>query len=309
MMKPSIRPFRFGIFTGGAPTKKEWIEKVRKTEDLGYNTLLFGDHLFYDLTPVAAIMSGADATTSLRFGSYMFGNDFRHPLLLAKEAATLDVLSDGRLELGIGSGYWHQDYTHLGIPLDPPGKRIDRLEEALKIIKSFFAGKPFSFQGKHYTVEVENTAPVPVQSPHPPIAMGGGGRRMISLAAREADHVSINLRTTRDGMLDYPSVTAHATQQKLEWFCQAAGDRIHQIELSALVTIHESVEQFYAQWGTNENQLSPDEVMNSPHALIGSEDAMVEKLLANRERFGISHFIFFEPIEASAGIVKRLSGL
>jgi probable F420-dependent oxidoreductase len=307
-MKPSIRPFRFGLFTGGAPTKKEWIEKVRKTENLGYDTLLFGDHVFYDLTPVAAIMSGADATTTLRFGTYMFGNDFRHPLLLAKEAATLDVLSDGRFELGIGTGYWYQDYAHLGIPLDPPGKRIDRLEEALKIVKSFFAGKPFSFDGNHYAVHVDNTSPVPVQSPHPPIIMGGGGRRMISLAAREADQVSFNPRTTLDGMLDYPTVTAHATVQKLEWFCQAAGERIHQIELSALVIIHESVEQFYAYWGTNENQLSAEEVMNSPHTLIGSEDAMVEKLLSNRERFGISHFIFFEPIEASAGIVKRLSG-
>jgi probable F420-dependent oxidoreductase len=307
-MRPFIRPFRFGMITGGAPTKKEWIEKVRKAEDLGYHTLLFGDHLFYDLTPVAAMVSGADVTTRLRFGTYMFGNDFRHPLLLAKEAATLDVLTDGRFDFGIGTGYWHQDYAHLGIPLDSPGVRIDRLEEALQIIKSFFAGKPFSFQGKHYTLQVDSTSPTPVQSPHPPILMGGGGKRMISLAAREADHVSINLRTTRDGMLDYSSVTAHATNQKLEWFCQAAGDRIDQIELSALVTIHESVEQFYAQWGTNESELPAGDVMNSPHALIGSEDAMVEKLLANRERFGISHFIFFEPVDASAGIVKRLSG-
>jgi probable F420-dependent oxidoreductase len=312
------RPFRFSLLTGGAETRQEWINKACQVEDLGYDSLLFGDHVHNAMSPIAAIAAGAAQTTTLRFGSYMFGNDFRHPLLLAQEAATVDVLSDGRLDLGLGAGYLHYDYSQLGLPLDSPGTRIERLEEAVRIIKGFFAGQPFEFQGKYYQVDAGVISPGPVQKPHPPILMGGGGKRMISLAAREANIVSFNPRTTREGWFDFSSVSPEATGQKLQWFIEAAGDRASEIEISLLVPVVkitdnerealQVLEQFLRDFSVPEGVLTTDQLRESPHIFVGSLSAVQDKFLATRERFGILHYVFFEPLEASLEIVKQLAG-
>ena len=166
---------------------------------MGYSGLYLPDHFGDQPGPIAALMAAADATTTLRVGSLVFDNDYRHPVVLAKEAATIDLLSDGRFDLGIGAGWLVSDYEQAGIPYDPAGTRIDRLEEALSVIKGLFTGKPFSFTGKHYSIKEMEGSPPPIQKPHPRFLLGGGGRRMLRLAAREADivHVNYNLNEGR----------------------------------------------------------------------------------------------------------------
>ena len=182
---------------------------ARSAEALGYATFLVADHVHLSLAPIAALTAAAEATSTLRVGSYVFANDFRHPVLLAREAATIDVLSGGRLELGLGTGFWHADYEQLGLPLDPPGVRVARLGEALQILKGALAGEePFSFSGAHYAVKDLVFRPQPVQRPRPPIAVGGGSRRLLALAAREADIVTVTARTTSGGGFDLTSRSA-----------------------------------------------------------------------------------------------------
>ncbi len=178
-------------------------------------------------------MAAADATTTLRVGSLVFDNDYRHPVVLAKEAATIDLLSDGRFELGVGAGWLVSDYDQAGIPYESAGTRIERLEEAVQIIKKFFAGGEFSFTGKHYTIKGIEGAPSPVQKPHPPLLLGGGGRRMLRLAAREADivHVNYNLNEGRINPKLVRTGMAEATDEKLGWIKEAAGDRLEAIDL------------------------------------------------------------------------------
>src|SRR2546426_3745581 len=184
MSKP--RPFRFAVQEHRAPSAKAWKDNARRVDAHGYSALYLPDHFTDQVGPFAALMAAADATTSLRVGSLVFDNDYRHPVVLAKEAATIDLLSDGRLDLGLGAGWLVSDYEQAGIPYDSPGTRIERMEEGLQIIKGLMAGGSFSFTGKHYRISGMEGFPLPVQKPHPPIVIGGGGRRMLSLAAREA---------------------------------------------------------------------------------------------------------------------------
>src|SRR6202040_1737117 len=159
------RPFRFGVEEHRAPDGKSWREKVRLIESLGYSTLFLPDHFGDQLSPIAGLVAAADATTKLRVGSLVFDNDYRHPVVLAKEAATMDLLSDGRFEFGLGAGWMASDYEQTGIPLDPPGTRIERMAEGLEIIKRFFAGGAVSFEGKHYKVQGVDGFPAAVQKP------------------------------------------------------------------------------------------------------------------------------------------------
>jgi probable F420-dependent oxidoreductase len=312
------RPFRFGILAGGASSKKEWVDKVRKAENSGYSLVLMPDHVSSPFSAFAAMVTAAHATTSLRVGSYVLGNDFRNPLALARETVTVDILTEGRLELGLGTGWNKSDYTQMGIPFDAPGVRVSRLEEALKILQKFYAGSPFTFQGKFYNLEVTDISAAPVQKPGPPLIIGGGGKRILSLAAREADIVSINPKTTTDGWLDFSSFSPQAAAQKVEWICEAAGDRIDKLEISTIVpvckvtnsqseTIKE-IESLRNTYQLTDEVLTVEQVFESPHFYYGSEESIIEKMLAVRERFGISNFVFFEPLEASAGVVRGLAG-
>jgi probable F420-dependent oxidoreductase len=307
------RAFRFGVQEHRAPSAAAWREKARLVESLGYSTLYIPDHFGDQLGPLAALMSAADATNKLRIGSLVFDNDYRHPVVLAKEAATLDLLSDGRLDFGLGAGWMASDYEQSGIPFDTPGVRIDRLAEALHIIKQFFAGGSVSFAGKHYRVDGLEAAPSPVQKPHPPIVLGGGGRRMLQLAAREADIISVNYNL-REGRVNRKLVhtgMAGATAEKMGWIGEAAGERLAEIELSATIfvaTVTEDrsvvTESMAAALGTE-----PAEILNMPHFLIGTVDQLVEDIQARRERFGISFIVVpGEAAESLAPVVERLTG-
>jgi probable F420-dependent oxidoreductase len=307
------RPFRFAVQEHGTHSAAEWREKARRDESLGYSALYLPDHFSRQLGPVAALMAAADATTTLRVGSLVFDNDYRHPVVLAKEAATIDVLSGGRFDLGLGAGWMVSDYQHAGLPFDSAGVRIERMQEGLQIVKGLFAGGEYSFTGKHYTIRELEGSPLPVQKPHPPILLGGGGRRMLRLAAREADIINVNF-DLREGRINPDLVRtgrAEATDQKLAWIREAAGERLDRIELSItifLATITDDRESFAAAIAPGLGA-EPSDILATPHFLIGTVDQLVDDLRERRERFGISYVILpGEVADSLAPVVERLTG-
>ena len=289
-----------------------WLEMIRRVDALGYDSYLALDHFVRGLDPVASLMAAAMTSERLRIGSFVFDNDFRHPALLAKAAASLDVLSGGRLELGVGAGWLKEEYDQTGIPFDPPGVRITRMTEAVQLLRRIFTEEhPVSFSSEHYTVTDLICPPRPVQRPHPPFIIGGGSKRILSVAGREGDIVGITTRARPDGSKDTTDNTAAATTQKIAWVREAAGDRFADIELNVIVSdVHVTddragtAERVGAQYG-----LTPEDVLESPQILIGSVDEMVERLQERRERYGFSYIVVAEPnMEALAPVVARLTG-
>lgn len=307
------RPFRFATHSY-ATTRAGLIDEARKAEDQGYSTLVFADHLSAPLALIPAMVTAAEATTTLRVGSYVFGNDFRHPVQLARDTATIDLLTDGRLEVGIGTGWMAADYTQAGLVLDAPRVRVDRLEEAIQVLKGAWQGEPFSFDGTHYQTDAMTGKPSPVQLPHPPLLIGGGSKRMLSIAAREADIVSVNARTTATGGLDFTSLTAEATEQKIAWVREAAGERFGEIELNLVcvaVTITDdrrrTAEEGQRAYGL-QGIMTVEQIMDMPGAFSGSVEQIVEQMLERRQRYGFSYFTALRGGDALAPVVTRLAG-
>jgi len=230
-----MRPFRFAVTASHGRDAAAWVALARHAEELGYSALLVPDHLGQQLAPIAAIATAAAATTTLRVGGFVFANDFRHPLILAREAATLDLLSDGRLELGLGAGWRTADYRQLGIPYDAPGRRIDRLAEASSLVKRLLAGETVTHAGPHFQLGSARVWPRPVQQPHPPIIMGGGGPRMLRLAAREADIVGFIPQFSQRGRPILTDVTEAALDRKVAIVRAAAGQRFDNLELNLFI--------------------------------------------------------------------------
>lgn len=296
-----------------AGSAAEWREKARQIESMGYSAFYLPDHFNQQLSPIAGLMAAADATTEMRIGFLVLDNDYRHPVMLAKEAATLDLLSDGRLDFGLGAGWMKSDYDQSGIQYDSPGTRIERLEESVRIIKGIFAGGKFSFTGKHYSVNEVEGYPPPFQKPHPPFMLGGGGRRMLSLAAREAEivHLNYNLAEGRVNSEVVSTGRAAATDEKLGWVKEAAGSRFGEIELAATMFFTSVTDDRNGVAGAiaPRLRLEPDEIVGMPHFLIGTIDQLVEDLQARRERFGISFIVVQgEVAEDLAPVVERLAG-
>ncbi len=307
-------PFRFGVAAESAPSREQWIALVRKTEELGYATFLLADHYVNEFPPIAALMSAADATTTLRVGTFVFDNDFRHPALLAKEIATLDLLSGGRFEMGIGAG-WHQpEYQQAGIAFDPAGVRISRMEEALQIIRSFFTEETVTFAGNHYTITGLKASPKPLQRPHPPIFIGGGGKRLLTIAGREADIIGVHVRVKDDGTVDPSERTETALARKIEWIRQAAEARFKKIELNILISgvvITEDRQQAAEHFARERARpgTTAQQVLASPYLLFGSVDQIIERLQRMREQFGISYFVVGDDyMDALAPVVAQLAG-
>jgi probable F420-dependent oxidoreductase len=307
------RPFRFGLQAAGAPPGTSWPELARKVEDLGYSTLTVSDHLDDQLAVTPALMAAADATTTLRLGSLTYCNDFHHPVVLAKETATIDLLSGGRLEVGLGAGWMTTDYEQGGIALDRPGVRIERLAEAVEIVTSLWGEGPCRFDGDHYQVHGLDGTPKPLQQPRPPILIGGGGRRVLSLAGQVADIVGLNI-ALGSGRIDAaagPTATAGSTDEKLRWIRAAAGDRFDEIELHVRVHLAMVTEDRVgvADAVAPAFGLTPDEALESPHALAGSVSQIVDQCLERRERYGISYIgLGLDAIDAMAPVVARLAG-
>jgi probable F420-dependent oxidoreductase len=305
------RRFRFGIQGRGMGPRGEWIDTLRRVEDSGFSTYLVLDHFVRGLDPVAALGAAAMATTALRLGSLVFDNDFRHPVVLAKAAATIDVLSGGRLELGIGAGWLREEYEQTGIPFDPAGVRIDRMIEAVHLLKRMFVEDEVTFFGDHYSTTRLVMPPKPVQQPYPPILIGGGSKRILSVAGRKADIVGLTTRALPDGSKDTADMTAEATHRKIEWIRQAAGERFDNIELTIMVSdvVVTDDRQGAADRLAADMNVTVDEVLASPQILLGTVEEMVEDLQRTREEYGISYFVVVESnMEKMIPVVARLAG-
>ena len=307
-----MQPFRFGVQLSGAPGGSAWRALVRRVEDLGYSSVLLPDHFGDQLAPMVALASAAEATSRLRVGTLVLANDYRHPLVLAKEAATLDLLSEGRLELGVGAGWMHSDYEQSGIPLDEPGVRVERLEEALVVMKALWSGH-CDHSGPHYTVKGAEGTPLPYRRPHPTLVIGGGSRRVLSLAGREADVVGLNPRLTEGviGPQSLASITAAHYDRRLEWVRHGAGDRFASLEIQCLTFLvrvvdngREVVEQTARMFG-----MPVEDAAEVPLALVGSVAEICEVLEARRRRWAMSYWVVHEgEMDAFAPVVAALAG-
>lgn len=311
---PHDRKFRFGVMSPRGESAKQYRENARKCEALGYSTLFVPDHFVdHPLAPIPAMAMVAEATTTLRVGVLVLGNDYKHPVVLAREAATLDLLSDGRLELGLGAGWMTVDYEKAGMQLDPPGVRVDRLAESIAVLKGLLADGEFSFDGKHYQISDLDGGPRPVQQPIP-ILVGGGAKRVLSLAAREADIVGINANLRR-GEAEHPdaakSLSAAATDQKLQWVRHAAGDRFDDLEIqqyAGFVHFTDDRESLAAAMAPAFD-VTPEVALETPIAIVGTVEQMVEDLLARRERWQMSYVVVDDAVaEPFAPVVERLAG-
>jgi probable F420-dependent oxidoreductase len=311
---PHPRPFRFGVQLSSAESAADWAGLAREAESLGYSTLFIPDHFGDQLAPAPALAAAAAATSELRVGTLVLDNDYRHPVITAKDMATVDLLSDGRLELGIGAGWMASDYEQSGIPMDDAATRVDRLAEGLTVLKGLFAPGPFSYQGKHYQIADLDGQPLPVQRPHPPFIVGGGGPRVLALAAREADIVGVN-PAIRSGRVDRAAShdgAAAVTDRKLRWVREAAGERYGDLELQMLLFACVITDD---RAGTLEAMaplfgLSPEVVADYPHAWVGSVDQVADDLVARRERWDISYLVVQGPdaMRAAAPVVARMAG-
>lgn len=308
------RRFRFAAQAHGIGSATEWRELARTLEGLGYSTLQLPDH-FVDsqLAPVPALAMAAEATTTLRVGALVFDNDYKHPVVLAKEVATLDLLSDGRFELGLGAGWMRADYDAAGMAYDAPGTRIERMVEGIAIIKGLMADGPFSFAGEHYTVTALDGAPTPVQRPHPPILIGGGSKRILSVAARHADIVAFNASLAAGAVTPEAAATATAVRfdEKVAWAREAAGERWDDLELHCHTFVAQVTDDpaGFAAAMAPLFGISAAEALEVPLVVVGTVDGICETLQARRERYGFSYFSF--PAERAAElapIVARLAG-
>ena len=314
------RPFRFGVIGETITSRERLLDRAHRAEALGYSTLLLRDHIMAEpfgdqLAPLVALMAVAAATRTLRVGTLVLNNDHRHPVVLAKEAATLDLLSGGRFELGIGAGWLREEYERAGMPFDPPAVRVGRLQESLQVIKGLLAGPALTFKGEHYTVDGIAGFPAPVQRPHPPILVGAGSRRMLGMAGQEADIVGILPRALPEGTIsgELSERSPQRVARKVEWVEQAAEQRSRQVELSMVLAValggdhRQAAERLAVQqgWGAAAGEL----VLEMPSVAAGPAERVVEQLQVRRDRYGFSYLVVADgDMDTFAPVVERLAG-
>jgi len=318
-----LRPIRFSTGPRRLRDRAALVEEGRLIEWIGYSTFTVADHFMIPFAPLLTLQAVAAATETLRLAQTVLNQDFRHPAVLAKELATLDVLSDGRLEIGIGAGWMRDEYERAGLPFDAASTRVERLEEVIVILKGLFGDGSFSFTGKHFTIADLDGMPKPLQRPHPPILVGGGGRKVLALAGRHADIVQILPRTVRGRRPDSTRpFTAEAYEEKISWVREAAGARFPEIELGAQLlnlTITDDPEasfeaffqRFAGQLGAaGGTAASRQELRASPMVAIGNLDEVCDKLIQTRERLGISYFAapIGSPPQLLAPVIEFLEG-
>lgn len=322
----SHRPFRFAIQAYRSESRSEWLDLARRVEDLGYSTLFVADHYLgpgpmidgtghrvQTLASIPAMTAAAIVTSSLRIGSRMTCVGYHLPSVLVKEMASIDVLSEGRLEIGLGAGWLDREYEALGIPFESAGRRIELLRETTELMREAYAGAELDFRGRQVTSFGYTAVPPTVQRPRPPILIGGGAPKVLGLAGELADIVSINFNNAsgRVGEMSITSSTAEETDRKIQWVRDGAGERFGDLELE-IALYFLSVEgaspvtaaDLSARTGLDEAALA-----GFPHAAVGSVDAICEELLRRRERYGFSYITVGDAhIDAFAPVVERLSG-
>jgi probable F420-dependent oxidoreductase len=313
------QPFRFLIGARGVQDRRALIEGARAAEAVGYSDLTVHDHLTAQLAPIALLAAVAAATERLRLCPLVFNNDLRHPAVLAQELATIDVLSEGRVVVGIGAGWNEPEYRSIGLPFEPPAVRIDRMLEAVTILRGLFGESPVSFEGRFYSIAGLDGQPKPVQRPYPPFLIGGTRERMLRIAAREADIVGIDLRQDRESIGDaFPA----RMDERIRWIRDEAGDRFGSLELSVLrllggVAVTNEPLQVAAEVARGYEAstglaIDPRDILESPYALIGSVPGLVAKLREGRERWGVNSILvgwLDEPeLRDFAPVVEQLAG-
>jgi probable F420-dependent oxidoreductase len=285
------RKFRFAV-TARGETLAEWLDFARKAEDLGYSALVVGDHVDAFMSPLVALVAAAQATRAIRLSAQTLVNDFRHPALMAKEAATADVMTSGRLELGIGVGSTVRDLQLAGLPIDPRGVRVERLAETLHLLKALFTQEAVSYEGKHLRVEGLRSYPRPVQKPHMPIMVGANGPRMLRLAAREADIVSILTGVSTDDR------SGGGMSEKIAIVREAAGERYADCEIHT----------WYTRVQVDGRPELPPPRSPGAIGLTGSVAEVAHALQAEREQNDVSYItVSGAAIDAFAPVVAHLA--
>jgi probable F420-dependent oxidoreductase len=313
----TLRPFRFLADVRQIRTARELTETIRRAEAIGIDTLVVPDHLIDQLSPIPTMAVVAALSDRIRVGAFVLNNDLRHPAVLAQDLASLDVLSDGRLDIAIGAGWNRPEYDAIGLRFDATPVRQARLTEAIAVLKGCLGDGPFSFRGDHYVVTDYDARPKPIQRPHPPFLIAGGGRRTLELAAREANIVGLAPRILPGGAPDPGSISFGATREKIEWVREAAGARFEDLELNvypsmtgisitdaALAEVADVAERLSDRSGI---AVDPEELLDSPHIFIGSVDGLVEKFTRLRDELGISSIMVGE-VDELAPVVERLAG-
>ena len=319
------RPFRFALQAFEAPSAQSWFETARRAESLGYCTLFTTDHHFgpgdianasghrpVDVAPIAAMTMAAAVTTTLKVGCRVFCVDYHHPVVLAKELATVDFLSGGRLEAAIGAGWVQAEYDGLGIPMDRPGVRIARMAEAVGVLRAHWSGDPMEVHGEYVNVSGFSGLPAPAQ-PRIPLMIGGGSPKVLGLAGKLADIVSFNFNNAAGklGPHSVTSATQEQTLEKIRWVRDGAGDRFDDLELEIgayFISVTDNPAAAAAAIGSRLGATGAD-ILAHPHALIGTVDSICESLLQRRETLGISYFTIGQRYaEEFAPVVAKLSG-
>lgn len=307
-----MQPFRFSVHTGSGAAWTDWPALATRAERLGYHAMYVVDHLGASPSPLAVMGALAAVTSRIRIGAYVFANDFRHPLMLAREAAAIDRLSGGRLDLGLGAGWKRSDYRQLGLAYDRPATRIDRLEEALDVILRLLRGDEVTHHGRFYALDRARVAPLPVQRPHPRLMLGGGGPRMLRLAARRADIVSFAPQMSPAGRPMLRHATEASLDERARVVREAAGDRYGDLELNAFVAdagVVGGAEPITSSVATLVKSLGTSIAGGSPHVLYGTREQLRESLLRRRDRAGVSSYgIPARAMESFAPIVDELAG-
>lgn len=307
------RPIRFSTQIGGAKDVEEWSARVRSLERLGYSAILMPDHVLgtYLWSVFPALASAAMVTSEIRLGTLVLANDFRNPLLLARETATLDVVSGGRVELGLGAGWAIRDHRSLGIPYDRGRVRVERLAEAVTVIKGLFTEDEVTHQGRYYRLQKAQLGPKPLQRPYPPILIAGGGREILSLAGREADIVGVASRaTSTGGVPNDHEVTFEAAAEKVGWVREAAGERVGSIELSMFldVTLTDDRERAVRELAKRLDR-PPERITRSVYRVVGSIDDVRTRITKMRDSLGITYFCLRGPhVDELGPLVQELSG-
>lgn len=310
---PGARPFRFAVDLHHPIEGMSWADSARLVEAAGYATLFVPDHFDEGYGPIAALAAAATATATLRVGTLVLACDFRHPAVLARELATIDVLSEGRLEVGLGAGWKRSDYERSGIPMDPPKVRVDRMIEHTKVLRALFAGEPATFAGEHYRIDDLDGTPKTHRPEGPPILIGGGAKRVLRFAAKHADIVGVNA-SIHSGEID--TAAAHdalpsSIDEKVGWVRDSAGDRLDEIELNAWLSVAEITDdtESFAEMLAGVFETTPDDVLTSPLALVGSEPEVADRLHERRERWGYSYTVVpGDRVREFAPVVARLTG-
>ncbi|MFL6240371.1 MAG: TIGR03621 family F420-dependent LLM class oxidoreductase [Actinomycetes bacterium] len=311
----SAHKFRFGVIAKAARPADDFAAYAKRIEDLGFSTMFIPDHFVdHPLAPIPAAMAAAMATKTLRVGTLVLGNDYRHPVVLANEAATIDLLSGGRLELGLGAGWMTVDYEKGGFQLDPPSVRIARLDESLTVMKGLWADGPFSFHGDHYSIDELDGDPKPSQKPHPPLIVGGGGPKILAVAAKHAQIVGINANL-RAGVGEPPdsvhSLTAAATDDKLRWLRDAAGSGFDDLDIQTLTGfVHVTDDrESIARGMATAFGVDVSVALETPAALVGTVEEIVEEVQRRRDRWQMNYVVVDETfLDAFAPVVDRLAG-